>query len=65
MLFQNAQRSGDSWLVAIAAIGTCLVNGCHLNDSANGDASALVTVVASLGEFALSFARHLLAAWVL
>lgn len=64
MLFQKAKRSGASLPVAIAAIGICLASGCQMVDSANGDASAIATLVASLGDFAVSFARNLLAAWL-
>lgn len=65
MLFQKAKRSGASLPVAIAAIGICLSSGCQMDDSANGDASAIASAVASLGGFAASFARNLLAAWLL
>lgn len=65
MLFQETKRSGASLPIAISAIGICLASGCQMDDSGSGDASAIATVVASLGEFAASFARNLLAAWLL
>ncbi len=65
MHFRRTKRSGASLLVAIAAIGVFTASGCQVADSANGDANAIVTFVASLGDFAVSFARNLLAAWLL
>lgn len=65
MLLQRTKQSGAALLVAIAAVGVFLASGCQMDDSANGDASLIATFVTSLGDFAVSFARNLLAAWVL
>lgn len=64
MLLQGTIRSGVSFLVAIAAIGIFTSSGCQMDNSTNGDASAIATLVASLGDFAVSFAQNVLAAWL-
>ena len=65
MQIQRTKRPIPLLPVAITAIGVLFAGGCQLNDSATNDGSAIATVAASLGEFAVSFARNLLAAWLL
>jgi len=59
------KRSIASLPAAVAAIGVLFAGGCQMDDSATGGGDAIAMAVASLGEFAVSFARNLLAAWLL
>lgn len=65
MPIQRTKRSIASLPFAISAIGVLFASGCLQDDSATGDGDAIAMVVASLGEFAVSFARNLSAAWLL
>jgi outer membrane murein-binding lipoprotein Lpp len=54
----------NSMLLVALVLAACLASGCQM-DGASEDSSACAAFVATLGEFAVSFARQLLAAWVL
>jgi len=60
----NGRNLSNSMLLAAVVLATGLVAGCQM-DRAPEDDSTATAFAAMFGEFAVSFARQLLSAWLL